>query len=54
MTQPYRPDYPRIKALVDEAITLDSHNDVVKAINGLRFALNLLAAEVEKVKESEL
>lgn len=48
--QHYRPDYKRIKSLVDEAITLDQHEIVQKAISGLRFSLNVLHAEVETVK----
>ena len=48
--QNYRPDYNRIKALVDEAITLSQHEVVSRAIAGVRFALNVLSAEVEMVK----
>ena len=49
----YRPDYARIRAMVDEAITLDRHDDIARAINGLRFSLNLLSAEVEKIHDLE-
>ena len=50
--QNYRPDYNRIRALVDEAITLSQHEVVSRALASARFALNVLQAEVEMVKEN--
>lgn len=50
--QNYRPDYNRTKALINEAVTLSQHEVVSRALASVRFALNVLQAEVEMVKEN--